>query len=128
MIQLDPEQLATLADLVADRIAERGAVASALVGVKELAAYLRVDESWVYANAATLGARRLGSGPKARLRFSLAEADQRLSACCRSRKSKAVNRAPQAASHKRRRRASGTSAHLLPIRGRISPESERKTA
>jgi hypothetical protein len=37
------------------------------------AAYLAVEESYVYEQAAELGARRLGLGPKPRLRFSLAE-------------------------------------------------------
>jgi hypothetical protein len=51
-----------------------------LVDARSLAAYLGVGVSWVYEHADELGARRLGSGPKARLRFSLEEVDERLTA------------------------------------------------
>jgi hypothetical protein len=90
---------------------------TALVTAADLARYLDVDRSWVYEHAADLGARRLGSGPRARLRFSIAEVDQRLSACYESRESDTAELAPQAVSRPRRRRASGTSAPLLPIKG-----------
>jgi hypothetical protein len=83
----------------------------------DLARYLNVDRSWVYEHAAELGARRLGSGPRARLRFSIAEVDQRLSACFESRGSASPDPAPQAAPRARRRQSSGTSAPLLPIKG-----------
>ena len=47
------------------------AAAGQLVRVAHLAAVLDVDVSYVYAHAAELGALRLGSGPKAPLRFDL---------------------------------------------------------
>jgi hypothetical protein len=56
-----------------------------LVDVRELATYLSVEPSWVYEHAAELGARRLGTRPKARRRFDLAEVDERLRACPGSR-------------------------------------------
>jgi hypothetical protein len=40
-----------------------------LLTVAEVATRLRVNPSWVYAHQEELGAIRLGSGPKARLRF-----------------------------------------------------------
>jgi hypothetical protein len=80
--------------------------------------YLSVDRSWVYEHAADLGARRLGAGPRARLRFSLAEVDRALTSCYGSRESEAANPAPQAAKRVRRRRRTGTYIELLPIRGR----------
>ncbi len=40
-----------------------------LLTVAEVATRLRVNSSWVYAHQAELGAIKLGTGPKARLRF-----------------------------------------------------------
>jgi hypothetical protein len=89
-----------------------------LVNAETLAQYLAVDRSWVYEHAEELGARRLGSGPKARLRFNIAEADERLRTCYLSRESKEAETASRAVSRPRRRRAMGTNVDLLPIRGR----------
>ena len=94
-----------------------------LVGVREIAEYLSVNPSWVYEHAAELGARRLGDGPRARLRFSVAEVDECLSACSASRESALPEPGPQAALRPRRRRPLGTSVELLPIRGRIPAET-----
>ena len=88
-----------------------------LVDAAAVAEYLGVTAGYVYEHAAELGARRLGSGPRARLRFSLEEVDQRLSACLVSRKSDARESALQAAPRPRRRRPLGTTVPLLPIRG-----------
>ena len=46
-----------------------GAPPRELVTAAEIAKRFHVDRSWVYGNASRLGAVRLGSGPKARLRF-----------------------------------------------------------
>lgn len=116
MIELPPEQLEQLADLVASRL--QRPVGAALVGVREVAAYLAVEPSWVYEHASELDARRLGSGPRARLRFSLADVDERLSTCRAGRGSSLPDLASEQASRPPRRRRSGTSADLLPIRGR----------
>ena len=91
-----------------------------LVDVATVAKYLAVTPGWVYEHADELGARRLGSGPRARLRFSLAEIDERLSTCPPGRKSVGPEAAPEKASTPRRRRRIGTNVDLLPIRGRIS--------
>jgi hypothetical protein len=68
---------------VAERIA--GLVASApmtvgLVDARDLADELGVERDWVYANAERLGAVRLGSGPRARLRFDVEQAREALAA------------------------------------------------
>jgi predicted DNA-binding transcriptional regulator AlpA len=105
-----------------------------LVGVREVAEYLSVNPSWVYEHAAELGARRLPTKPRKRpdgkmtkptprLRFSLSEVDQRLSACTTGRRSETPDSAQEAASRRRRRRPNGQNAPLLPIRGRIRHES-----
>jgi hypothetical protein len=89
-----------------------------LVDVGVVAEYLAVERGWVYEHSELLGARRLGSGPRARLRFSLAEIDERLSACSTGRESGSPEPASTLASKPRRRRRSGTTVELLPIRGR----------
>jgi hypothetical protein len=94
----------------------------ALVKAKAVAAYLGVDVSWVYAHADELGARRLGSGPKARLRFSLIEVDSRLTACVAGRESNGAGSAMVEPKPRRRRRSgSGSGVELLPIRGSRGP-------
>ena len=95
-----------------------GEVFSGLVDVREVACYLGVKPSYVYAHADELGARRLGSGPRARLRFSLAEIDERLSACSDSRRSESLKPAPTKGLRPRRGSPMGTNVELLPIRGR----------
>jgi hypothetical protein len=91
---------------------------SQLVDAAAVAAYLGVTPGWVYEHKEELGARRLGTGPKARLRFSLEEVDRRLT-CSESRGSEGDEEPVTKPS--RRRRASrdmGTNVALLPIRGR----------
>jgi hypothetical protein len=95
-----------------------------LVDVQAVADYLSVSPGYVYEHADELGARRLGTGPRARLRFSLDEVDERLSACTAGRESRAPDPAPRAVSRPRRRRELGTSTELLPIRGRIPVGTE----
>jgi hypothetical protein len=55
---------------LAEFIGERGKTFG-LVGPRELAEGLGVSLDYVYAHATELGAMRLGSGPKARIRFDL---------------------------------------------------------
>lgn len=79
---------------------------------------LGVSRGFVYDHADELGAVRLGSGPKARLRFDVAGAIERLRglrACDESRES--MQPEPARAS-RRRREANGTGVELLPIRPR----------
>jgi excisionase family DNA binding protein len=49
--------------------ARSSASLSRLLTPAELAEYLSVERSYVYEHASELGAIRLGTGPKARLRF-----------------------------------------------------------
>jgi hypothetical protein len=93
------------------------AAAGQLVTVAQVAAVLGVDAAFVYEHSAELGVLRLGSGPRARLRFDLDEALRRLTACSASRKSVEPDSAPAAGSRRRRRSGSGTTVDLLPIRG-----------
>jgi hypothetical protein len=94
-----------------------------LVDVATVAEYLGTKRAYVYEHADELGARRLGSGPRARLRFSLAEIDEHLSACSASRESNAAQGASQQPLRRGRPRPLGTNVELLPIRARIREAS-----
>jgi hypothetical protein len=84
MIELAPEQLAQLADMLADRL--RGVlpdqptpstttgINGALVTAQTVADALGVDRSWVYEHAREIGGQRIGSGKRGRWRFDLATA------------------------------------------------------
>jgi hypothetical protein len=93
-----------------------------LVTVSELASWLQVEPSYVYEHADELGAMRLGSGPKARLRFDLEDVKRRIS-CEAGRESVRPDAASQAVSRRRRRRSLGTTVPLLPIRGQIPAQN-----
>jgi len=83
-----------------------------LVTATELARRLGVDRSWVYRNSRALGAVRLGTGKRARLRFDP------MTACSAGKQSEPDESPAQPAKPRGRPRArSGTSGPLLPIRG-----------
>jgi hypothetical protein len=77
-VELTPQAIEQLAQRVANLIGQQaggsGVTAESveLVSASEVARRLGVTRAWVYEHAAELGARRLGSGPRARLRFDLA--------------------------------------------------------
>jgi hypothetical protein len=64
------------AALLAEIVTKPGTFA--LVDARQLACELGVSLDYVYARASELGAMRLGSGPKARIRFDLDRARQAL--------------------------------------------------
>jgi hypothetical protein len=72
-----------IAEATAARLAEIVSASPgtfALVDARQLARDLGVSLDYVYAHASELGAMRLGSGPKARIRFDLDRARQALEA------------------------------------------------
>jgi hypothetical protein len=89
------------------------ALGAALVDAQTLADRLGVSRAFIYEHADELGALRLGSGPRARLRFDVASAI----ACYAGRESPAADAAPAKAPRRRRKRGMGTNVSLLPIRG-----------
>jgi hypothetical protein len=103
-------ELHKLADLVADRLlpllADR---APRLVDAATLADVLGISRDTVYARADQLGAVRLGTGPRARLRFDPDRARQAL---------EVVAPVAPVVQMPRRRKPRASSAPLLPIRGR----------
>ncbi len=81
-VHLDPRQVAEIADRVTDVIVERLVEAIkaersipqehasvSWLDAKAVADLLGVERDWVYEHADELGASRIGSGPRPRLRF-----------------------------------------------------------
>jgi hypothetical protein len=83
----------------------------------ELAEWLNVKPSWVYEHAEELGVLRLGTGPRARLRFDVDGVRKAIS-CSACSESDAPDPAPAREKRQRRRAGKGTSVPLLPIRCR----------
>jgi hypothetical protein len=115
-VNLDRETIALLADALADRLEERRHTVTPWVTADVVAEHLSVDRDFVYEHADELGARRLGAGPKARLRFRLDLVDEALSVAGRE---SGEPPARMAAPSRRRRPTTsvGTGVPLLPIRG-----------
>ena len=80
--RLDPMRLDEIADRLGDLIAERvieairaqgivpeGRTTMTWLDAQEVAQRLGVSREWVYEHAEELGASRIGSGPRPRLRF-----------------------------------------------------------
>ena len=99
-----------LADLVAERVVERLGIVDrepSLIDASEVARRFDVSRDFVYAHADELGAVRLGTGDKPRLRFDPAFVLKRLAA----RPHSATTPAPKTS------RRTAQSGDLLPIRG-----------
>lgn len=68
-IKLDPQATEAIARRVVELLERRGLQRRELVDAAELARRFGIDRSWVYSHAIELGAVKLGSGAKPRLRF-----------------------------------------------------------
>ncbi|MEI2702127.1 MAG: hypothetical protein V9E83_06965 [Baekduia sp.] len=115
--RLDPADLEALADLIADRLAEHLAPPTngdRLVDAATVAAALGVTAGHVRENAERYGGRRIGDGPRPRLRFDLAVA---LAVGAAPASVPAQPPAPPPA-RPARRRARPSAVDLLPIGGR----------
>ena len=112
--------LVRLADLVAERVLTRLETlqpSTVFLTPHQVAELLQVDRGYVYEHARELGARRLGSGPKARLRFRLEDV-KRATPCLADRESDhAVKRMTEPKRRRQRTPRLGTEVALLPIRG-----------
>lgn len=96
---------------------ERSAAAVPWLDADGVARLLNVERDFVYRHAARLGARRLGDGSRARLRFRLADVEAAFP-CVTSKGSPATE--PRASKPRTRQSASagfGTDVPLLPIGG-----------
>lgn len=117
--RIHPDDLALLADLVADRLAERlSRVAEPeILTAQQVAERYGVAAAWVRENATDLGALRLGDGPRPRLRFdaaTVAQAMKRRSE--RNASEEPDRRAPARVSRRPADGRSGKGLDSLPIR------------
>jgi hypothetical protein len=114
--RLDLELLASrVAELVLEQLAP--VAADALLDADDVARRLGVTRSYVYDHAAALGARRLGEGRRARLRFVWAD----VLAALPSLAGRGTAREETRATTRSRRRPAPTGAPLVPIRGASVP-------
>ena len=113
--EAEPGFVDAVARRVVELLREEGVVSREgprLLTVAAVSEEFEVSTDWVYANAGPLGAIRLGSGPRARLRFERATiADRIAKVASHAARDHSSQRA------KRRRRArEGADGDLLPIR------------
>jgi hypothetical protein len=114
--EAEPGFVDAVARRVVELLREEGAVSRQgprLLTVAAVAQEFGLSTDWVYANAGRLGAIRLGSGPRARLRFERATIADRIA--------KVASHAARDRSspHGKRRRGTreGADGDLLPILG-----------
>jgi len=126
---LTPREM-LLADAIAERVAKLLSAdvpaESRLVSAAEVARELNVGRQWVYEHAEQLGARRLGDGPRARLRFDL-ETIRAASACLTSKQSHGRKPSPVAKSAVADESSRRRLPNRLPEPGSILAVRPRKT-
>lgn len=108
-----------------------------MVTASEVAQWCGVERSWVYAHAEQLGARKIGTGERPRLRFDLNEVSERIAALndsqsARGSRSTSIAADPHRRSLSRRRRGivvgqgkDGRAAHPRPRPGAEGDASTR---
>jgi hypothetical protein len=100
------------------RIPNPPAVKPPLVDAATVAVALGVSRVFVYDHAYELGGRRIGNGPRGRLRFDLEEARKGWTGHSIKKESESPKPTVTTGSPgRRRRRQSGSGLELLPIRG-----------
>jgi hypothetical protein len=114
-IRLDPQAVEAVARRVVELLEKRGLQRRELVDAAELARRLGIERSWVYSHTIELGAIKLGTGAKPRLRF-----DPEIAARVLRKVDGKPATAPPARSGKRAGQPQGSEGRveLLPIRGR----------
>lgn len=113
-IRLDPQAVEAVARKVVEMLEKRGLQRRELVDAAELARRLGIERSWVYSHAIELGAVKLGSGPKPRLRF-----DPEIAARVLRKVGEGPAAEPPARSGERAvqpRRGGASEVRLLPVR------------
>jgi hypothetical protein len=71
--------LRRLAQFIARELEALRDAQTPLLSAAEVARRYRLSRGWVYKHANELGGQRMGTGPKARLRFRVTEVERRLS-------------------------------------------------
>jgi hypothetical protein len=98
-----------------------------LLDANEIAKRHGVSREFVYEHADELGAVRLGTGPRPRLRFNPAAVAERLAAISAAGSSSTDSRLERTPAT-RRKRAAAPDRRLLPIRDARREDSPRKRA
>lgn len=113
-IRLDPQTIEAIARRVVELLEKRGLQRRELVDAAELARRFGIERSWVYSHAIELGAVKLGTGAKPRLRF-----DPEIAARLLRKVDGKPATDPPARSGKRASQPQGSEGRveLLPIRG-----------
>jgi len=114
-IKLDSQAVEAIARRLVEILERRGLQGRELVDAAELARRFGIERSWVYSHAIELGAVKLGSGPKPRLRF-----DPQIAARVLRRVGEGSAADPPARSGERTGQPSdcgGSEVRLLPVRG-----------
>jgi len=112
-VTLDREDIDALAVRVAELLEQRQARSTVpLVDAAEIARRFGTDRAWVYSHADELGAVKLGTGPKARLRFDPQIVLERV-----ENRSKSEGRKSTRKRAKSKRSRNRNTARLLPIKG-----------
>lgn len=131
--RLHPDDLATLADMVAVRVVAalreepRGST-DRLIDAPEVRRRFGVSADWVRENADRLGVVRLGEGPRPRLRFDPEQVAAALTAReSDGRSDEAVRPATAAVRRRPRTRKVAGAPGLLPFDTFNSPESETRS-
>jgi hypothetical protein len=86
-VKLTPSEIDAIVGRVAELLQTRRTACPArprMVTAAEVARWCGVERSWVYAHAEQLGARKIGTGERPRLRFDPAEVSERIAALSRS--------------------------------------------
>lgn len=82
-VKLTPSEIDAIVGRVAELLQSRRTACPVrpqprMVTAAEVARWCGVERSWVYAHAEDLGARKIGTGERPRLRFDLAEVSERI--------------------------------------------------
>jgi hypothetical protein len=118
-IKLDAQTIDAIARRVVELLERRGLQRRELVDAAELAKRLGIERSWVYSHAIELGAVKLGSGAKPRLRF-----DPEVAARVLQKVGEKAATDPPTRSGERADRSQGggrSGIPLLPVRGGSEP-------
>ena len=115
--QIDAAAIEAIAVRVVELLYGRGPEMR-LVSAAELSERLGLARSTIYEKAGELGAIRIGSGPRARLRFDPDEVARRLKVEPQTERARKPQRAPARPPRRTRRRSQVDPSVLLPIRGR----------
>jgi hypothetical protein len=113
-IKLDPQTIEAVARRVVELLDRRGLSGPELIDAAELARRFGIERSWVYTHAIELGAVKLGSGRRPRLRFEPQVAARALRKVGEGPAADPPARSGKRAGRPRRREGQ---ARLLPIKG-----------